>query len=360
MLRFGDNLGSALGAKLQAYVDKQLLANLVQNAVFDRFATIQKSLPTNNGKEIIFRKWVRMADLYFANNVNRTITGNDFDVAGNNVEENMILVPKGEYNNFILPEGDSGVSKGNMKLVETKASVFPIGDWIPYTEELKTFHDKWTLSETARQMGELAGLIVDGFYRDLYINGAGHFVDLSTNGAGSNNVVDDAFTEALRNMTVRLKLSGARPVNQVVTSSPNFGTVPVRARYTAVVHPIVSERLRDNPNFVPEEKYEGRKIENEVGIMGNVRFVENENAYIESTGNAGEYITEISVFGREHTANIPVRGKRRVEFIFQPIGSAGTSDPLRRKGTAGWKGWLGAKVLYPERLGCVKVKVNFS
>lgn len=359
-MRFGDNLGSALGAKMQAYVDKQLLQNISQNAIFDRFCTMQRALPTNSGKEIVFKKWVRMSDLYFTDNLNRTITGNALDVAGNNVEENMILVPKGEYNNFILPEGDSGTSKGNMKLVETKTSVFPIGDWIPYTEELKTFHDKWTLSETARQMGELAGLIVDGFYRDLYTNGAGHVIDISGNGSGSNNVVDNAFTEALRKLTVLLKLSGAQPVNQIVTSSPNFGTVPVRARYTAIVHTIVAERLRDNPDFVPEEKYEGKKAENEVGIIGNVRIVEDENAYIEATNNPGEYKADVIVFGRDHSLNVPLRGKRRAEFIFQPIGSAGTADPLRRKGTAGWKSWLGAKVVYPERLGLVQALVNFS
>jgi hypothetical protein len=54
-----------------------------------------------------------------------------------------------------------------------------------------------------------------------------------------------------------------------------------------------------------------------------------------------------------------LRGKGKLEAVYQQIGSGGTSHPHKRVGSLGWKGWLGAKVLYPERLGIMKAKFNW-
>ena len=96
----------------------------------------------------------------------------------------------------------------------------------------------------------------------------------------------------------------------------------------------------------------------EMGIIGKLRVIENHNAPLTEV-TAGQYVCECIVVGKDHTAHIPVRGQGSTEFILQSIGSAGTSDPLKRVGTAGWKGWLGAKTMYPERLGVIKARVNY-
>jgi N4-gp56 family major capsid protein len=100
-------------------------------------------------------------------------------------------------------------------------------------------------------------------------------------------------------------------------------------------------------------------MEDEVGIIGELRVVENANAPLTATGTPGVYTCECIVVGKDHTSHIPVRGKGSTEFILQPLGSGGTSDPLKRVGTAGWQAWLGAKVLYPERLAIIKANVNY-
>jgi N4-gp56 family major capsid protein len=99
-------------------------------------------------------------------------------------------------------------------------------------------------------------------------------------------------------------------------------------------------------------------MENEAGIIGELRVIENHNAPLVQTG-AGTFTAECIVVGKDHTAHVPVRGKGATEFVLQGLGSGGTSDPLKRVGTAGWKSWLGAKVLYPERLAVIKANVNF-
>ncbi len=356
-MQYGSNLGNGLGAEMQAYLDKTLLTNISENTMFDKLATMQRALPLKNSKEIRFDKWIRMADLYLTDNINATFTGNDVNVG----EETLQNVPVGEYQNFILEEGSSGQSKAQMKLIKQETSVFAIGDWMPHTEEMEMFHNRWTVAETSKQMGEMAGLIIDGYYRDLYINGAGHLNDISGDGASNDNVVDSAFSEAARQVYLALKLSGAKPVNEIMSSSPNYGTVPVIAKYTGYIHPIAAERLRDNADFTPVEDYDtgGKSMGNEVGILANsIRVIENENAPLTEI-SAGVYSCDMIVCGKDHTAHVPVRGKGATEFVFQPLGSGGTSDPLKRAGTTGWKSWLGAKVLYPERLAVMTARVLF-
>jgi len=352
-MEYGSPLGNGLGAEMQAFLDKTLLTNLTQNSYFDRMATMQKALPLKNSQELRFDKWIRMQDLYLTNNVNQKLTGNTIDPAANIDEETYQNVPANEYQTFVLPEGSSGASKAKMKLIKQKANVFAIGDWMPYTEEMQMFHDRWTVAETANQMGEFAGLIVDGYYRDLYVNGAGHTAVLT------QDISDTAFTAALRKISVALRLSGAKYTNAFMSSSPNYGTVPVNAKYTMVMHTVAAEKLRDNPDFIPVEKYKtGGELENEKGIIGEFRVLEDPNAPLVED-SAGNYTVKCIAGGRDHTAHVPVRGKGSTEFVFQPIGSAGSSDALKRVGTVGWKSWLGAKVLYPERLAVVEVKVAF-
>ena len=341
-MKFGNNLGNGIGAEMQAFLDKTLLTNIVDNTMWDRYATIAKPLPLKNSKEILFEKWIRMIDLYQqGNNSNEDFTGNDI-TAG---EETLQNIKENEYQNFILPEGSSGTSKMNMQLIQKSTSVFPIGDYLGYTEEMEMFHHRWTVAEAARQYGEAASLIIDGYYRDLYINGAGHYTDLT-----GTDAADPAVEAACKKMETALRLSGAKPVNKILSASPNYGTVPVRANYTMLVHTAACDALENNPGFVPVEEYTQNPMEGERGILGRLRIIENSNAVIIPNGG-GSYTAKAIVLGNDHTAHVPVRGKGSVEFVYQPLGSAGTADALKRVGTVGFKSWIGGLVLYPERLG---------
>jgi len=358
MAYYGNDLGNGLGVERQALIDKQLLANMVENMTFDRYATMQKPLSLKNSKVLEFEKWIRMMDLYLTSNINADFTGNDVMTG----EETLQYTPDNEYQNFILPEGSSGSSKAQMRLIKTSTTVFPIGDWMPYTEELTMFHNRWTVQETTKQMGAMSGKIIDGYYRDLYRYGAGHIKDISGDGTGNDSVSDQAFADAANKLYDALKLSGASPLNSIMTSSPNYGTTPVEAKFTGVIHTIAASMMRNNPSFTPLKEYADgvTPLPGEIGILGHsIRVVENENAPLTATGTANQYICEMLVFGAEHTAHVPLRGQGSSEFVFQPIGSSGTADPLKRVGTVGWKSWLGAKVLYPERLGLIKALVNY-
>lgn len=353
MAIYGNPLGDGLGAERRAYLDKMLLENTAQNTMFDRLATITKPLPLKNSKRIEFEKWITMKNLYFANNINEDFTGND-TAAG---EETLQMIGRDEYKNFMLEEGSSGASKAQMKLIKMTTDVFPIGDWMPYTEELELFHNRWSTSEATRQMGEMSGMVIDGFYRDLYFYGAGHIYDISGDGAGADAVHDPVFTANSKKLVTALKLSGAKEMSAILSSSPNYATIPVNSKFVAYGHVAAIDDLENNADWKPIETYADRVtvLPNERGMLGQIRYIEDANGYIEAVGG-GEYIAEFVVGGKDHTAQVPLRGKGKLETVYQQIGSGGTSDPLKRVGSLGWKGWLGAKVLYPERLGILKAR----
>lgn len=357
-MKYGNALGDGLGAERRAYLDKMLLENTAQMTMYDRLATLTKPLQLKNSQRVEFEKWITMKNLYFNNNINEKFTGNDTDAG----EETLQMVPRDEYQNFILEEGSSGTSKGQMKLIKVSTDVFAIGDWMPYTEELTLFHDRWTTAETTKQMSEMSAMVIDGFYRDLYFYGAGHVYDITADGAGSDNVKDGAFGTSSKHLVTALKLSGAKEMSAILSSSPNYGTVPVNSKFVAYGHVAAIDAIEENnTDWIPVEKYADRVtlLPKERGMLKNIRYVEDADGYIEATGTAGEYIAEFVVGGKDHTAQVPLRGKGKLETVYKGLGSAGSSDPLDRVGSLGWKGWLGAKVLYPERLGILKAKFNY-
>lgn len=349
--------GSGLGAPQQAYLDKLMTTEVAQKTIFDRFASIQKALPENSGKTIKFRRWVPMKDLMIANNIYLNYTGNNVATAGEGI---ATLIEPNAYNNIILPEGDSGSENGQMKVVELQTEVFPIGMWMKVTEETNLFHDMYTVAENVKQYSDVASFYIDGFYRDLYINSAGHLQDITGNTAPDNNVTSTEFSNSARKISLQLKLSGAKYVNQILKASPNYGTEPVWSRYIGIVNPMMGEAMKDNPDFVPLEKYASgiKVLDGEIGMIKDIRLIENENMLTEETGTSGEYIGYMLVLGKEHTANVPIRGKKRIEVVVKGLDTNDKSDPLNRTQLVGWKSWLGALTINPERIGLVKAIFN--
>jgi len=65
---------------------------------------------------------------------------------------------------------------------------------------------------------------------------------------------------------------------------------------------------------------------------------------------------EVIIYGKDHSGQIPIRGKNAVETIVNPLG---WKDELKRVGSVGWKTWLGALTVYPERLAKVTAKFKW-
>jgi len=355
-LMYGDQ-GSGLGVKQQAYLDKLMATRVAEKTIFDRFATMQRTLPQKSGKTIKFRKTIPMEDLVLANKLYLEYTQNDVVNLGEGIHH---MIEKDFYKNFVLPEGSSGSEFGDFKTIELQTDVFPIGAWMSVTEETNLFHDMYTLANNVEEYSRIAAKIIDGFYRDLYLNSAGHFIDITGNSDPDDKVTSSAFTDAVRKVSLLLRLSGAEYVDEILKSSPNYGTEPVWSRYVGLANPLMAENIKDNPDFVPLEKYASgiKPLDGEIGMLKDIRIVEAFNMYAEQEGS-GTGIGYLLVMGKDHTANVPIRGKKRIEVIVKGFNAQDKSDPLNRLQIVGWKSWLGALTIQPERIAVIKARFNY-
>jgi len=355
MFRF--NGGNTLGREMQVYADKKMLTNIAQSTVFDRWFTINKKIPANSGTKVRFDRWVPMSLLMFTNNINEQF------VEGRTEDSDLIInVPQQAWESFVLPEGSSGDEKGDMKLVQKEANIIDIGMWKSHTEEIKKYDDKWTVTEEVSQMSEVASMVIDGFHRDTLSLGATQNFDISDGTATKRVVNSSNFTAQIRKAVRSMQLQGAKPTRWIISSSPNYGTTPIKSVYSALIHTSAEEALRANPDFVAIEET-GKSTEYDIymqliGYIGGVAVYTTPNAVLKpDEDNAGEYTCEMFIFGQDHSANIGVRGAGRVNFIVKALGENG-NDPLNRIGSVGWKATIGGTVLYPERMARVVANIK--
>jgi N4-gp56 family major capsid protein len=170
---------------------------------------------------------------------------------------------------------------------------------------------------------------------------------------------DADFTSANQKVAMQLRLSGAKYIDRIIDNSPNIGSIPINAKYVGIVNPLCEFDLRANPDFIPVEKYPNPSIamENEIGTIGEVRYIFNEDMYIEDDGS-DKYGWAL-IMGKDHTAQIPLKGKNRIETIVKGLNSDDKSDPLNRLQTIGLKSWLGAYTLSPEKVALIKAKIEY-
>ena len=355
---YGNDRGAtALGLEDKAYVDAELLKNVANQTVFDRFATIRKELPQKVGNTITFERKIPMFELMYYEQLNKKYAlGWDLALG----MDLSIIMPKDEYTNYILEEGSSGSEKGQMKSIETEASVIPIGMWRGYTEELATFAKRWNLQREAQEQSEVASQVIDGFYRDTYTKGATNRQDITGNDNGENRVQSSSFSKAVSRAVLAMELQGAKPVVHILKSSPNYATKPVKASFKMIVPSTAVEELKANPDFISVEESGSNYQEQDFtmrleGYIKGVEVYSTPRAYAKESGDLLE--GEFLIFGKDHTAQIPLRGKNRIEMIVKGLGQSG-EDRLNRVGSVGWKAWIGAKVLYPERLAVIKANYD--
>ncbi len=333
---------------VEKYIEKKMLDNIQDDLVYEKLATIDTSIARKKGNTIGFDKWIPLKDTIF-DNINKDLVQDGLEV--------FVNAKQDVYKEFILPEFSSGVSKGSLKLIQETGEILPIGDWLPYSEEMELLHDRFTVDNLSMQMSEVAGIVIDSFFRDAYYNQA--TIQLT-----STNIADADFTNTIRKLQTTFELVGAkRIVGRTIGGSNTFGSVPVDLMYVAFGHTIAMEAVEKNPDFVPVEKYidvigKNNVFPNEVGKIKGVRFVGDANAYLEKTG-ANTYKTKFVVSARDHTANIKIAGEGRIQTIVKPLSQGGSDNALNRAGTVGWKSWIGAKVLYPERLAVITADFEY-
>lgn len=240
----------------------------------------------------------------------------------------------------ITPAGSS------LSVTDITATVAQYGDYITITDVIDYESKDPVLIEAAEILGDQMGDTIDQLTRDVLA--AGTVVtyvgqtqrqDITT----SNLITATEIRKAVRT----LKNAKARRITKMINASTGIATEPVSAAYIGLVHPDTTYDLQDETGWVPVEKYSSsmKVMENEVGKLNDVRFIESTNTKIFSGAGASSIDVYATLIMGMDAYGITCISGEAVRNIIHPIGSGGTADPLDQRATSGWKITFVAKIL---------------
>jgi N4-gp56 family major capsid protein len=245
-----------------------------------------------------------------------------------------------------------GVLPTETNIVREKVSytIAQYGSYIKYTDQLDLFDVDNIKSQFTDILGDQAALTGDIVIRDIVNAGtqviySGSLVSRAAVAAEATKANALLTTTNLKLAVLKLKNARAGKYKEVNSGSTKIGSTPIRSAYVGVVHPNVVEDLRGLTGWKDVESYAYTSdiMPDEVGSYGDIRFVENLNAYVDETGAHPVYCTLI--LAKEAYASVSVRGKKGTEMIFKPLNSGGVENALNQVGSIGWKMYCGAKIL---------------
>ena len=162
----------------------------------------------------------------------------------------------------------------------------------------------------------------------------------------------------LRRIAKSLQANHAKPVNNALSASNNYGTSAVAIGFTVYIHTDSEPDIRDLPGFIAAEKYASSKpMEHEIGACERFRFITSPelvsqlnagaaigatNLY--STGGSNIDVYQFVVCAQEAWSQIAVRGKESLSPTYLPPGQKTKSDPFGQRGYAGTIWWKAALV----------------
>lgn len=233
-----------------------------------------------------------------------------------------------------------------LSITDVSAVVAQYGDYITITDVIDYESKDPVLVEAAEILGDQMGDTIDQLTRDVLA--AGTVVTYIGDTSRAGITTTDLITATEVRKAVRtLKNAKARRITRMINSSTGVATEPVSAAYIGMVHPDTTYDLQDETGWVPVEKYAStmKVMENEVGKLNDVRFVESTNAKIFADAGAGGIdVYATIILGMDAYGITRISGEA-VKNIIKPLGSAGSADPLDQRATSGWKITFVAKIL---------------
>jgi N4-gp56 family major capsid protein len=240
----------------------------------------------------------------------------------------------------VTPTGSTG------SVTDITASVSQYGDYITITDVVDYESKDPVLTEYAEILGDQAGDTLDQLTRDVLAAGTVvTYVGQVSRGAitTSNLITATEVRKAVRT----LKNAKARRITRMINSSTGVATEPVAPSYVGICHPNTTYDLQDETGWTPVEKYANTTtlMENEVGKLHEVRFIETTNAKVFAGAGSGAIdVYATIILGMDAYGITRIAGEA-LRNIVKPLGSAGTADPLDQRATSGWKAVFVAKIL---------------
>jgi len=294
---------SVLPPAVREYYDRLLLMTAYPQLIHTRFAQ-KRALPEKSGDTIVFRRYSRLA-----------------------------TVP--------VPLVDGTTPPGaSLSATDIQARVDFYGNFVTITNQVELTVEDRVLNESARLLAQNMGQTIDEVTRDVLASTSS--VLACSNGVNGNTPTE--LTKAdIDAAVVQLLNNDAEMISEVIQGRDAFGTAPVRPAFWGYIDTALLDDLENVANFLHSAQYPNQ---NEVqpgewGTTGNVRWL---YSSVGSVSAASPAVYNNFIIGKEAYAVVHL-GSEAGEFYVEPLGSAGSADPLHQRGTVGWQHPFVARIL---------------
>ncbi len=238
-----------------------------------------------------------------------------------------------------LSEGQSPAGSQLAK-TDLTATASQYGDFIEITDVVDLTVEDAIITETVELLGQQFGETMDAIVRDTLSSTAS--ATNASNGTNGNTPSEITRTD-IDGEVKTLMGNNARMISQVVPASDGVGTVPIAPSYFGLCDTDITDDLRKVAGFVDVQEYgvQGPVMEAEWGATGRVRWLVSSNgkATTESPVQYHCFIVGQNAYAMTELEN------GTAATIIKAFGSAGTSDPLNQRATAGWKTFFVSRIL---------------
>ena len=265
-----------------------------------------------------------------------------------------------------LVEGVTPVGK-NMTYTDVQCTLQQYGDYVTLTDQIADFHEDPVLQEYVGITAEQAAQTLETLRYNVLKAGSNVFY--ANKVAGRDSVVTAISLADQRRVTRAFKRQNAAYITKKTASTPNYGTVAVRASYIGLVHPDLENDIRALTGFKDAVDYGASQAadEFEIGTVEDVRYIRSTifESFADAGGNKGTMVSTSGVkadvypiiyLAAHAAASVPLKGKNAITApIVRNPGTISDSDKLGQRGHVGWKAYFGCVILnqlFISRLEC--------
>jgi N4-gp56 family major capsid protein len=280
-----------------------LLDNLYPELRFYQAAS-KKSLPTREGKSIVWTKYTK-------------------------------LNPKSTTLSVGVVPNATALSSSNVS-----ATLGQYGDFVKISDLLSLTAIDPVIESATKELSEAAGLTIDTVIRNV--------LDANTNARRVNN-------KALSAMLATDVLSGVEVRNAVRMLKAKNVKPHTGGDFLGIIHPNCSYDLQGDTaagGWVNANTYVNNQniLNGEIGRIHGVRFVESTNVSVAASGSGGVNVYKNHLKGRDAFAAVPFDGTTGEARIYvKTSGEQDTSNPLNQFSTVGYKATFASAILDGDR-----------
>jgi len=294
---------AVLPPAVREYYDRLLLMTAYPQLVHTKFAQ-KRILPEKMGDTIVFRRYARLA---------------------------TVPIP---LSDGITPPG------APLSASDIKARVDFYGNFVTITNQVQLTVEDRVLNESAQLLAQNLAQTMDEVTRDVLASTVSAYG--AVNGVNGNTPTE--LTKSDIDSIVQTLLSAdAQMISQVVTGTNKFGTAPIRPSFWGFIDTGLLDDLESVSNFINTSNYPSQQtvLDDEWGSTGNVRWL---YTSVGSVSSAATPVYNNFIVGKEAYAVVHL-GAESGEFYVEPLGSAGSADPLHQRGSVGWQHPFVARIL---------------